>query len=147
MWLKVEWFTDLHALPKDAFTVSECTLALGRVAVDVWILNSSCSIYYRWTSCCSVQVKTTLWPPGKGSELPTALNHHFLLLSSSFRVERKQSVSVSFTELYPSTVLPPVGQKWRCIGAGNFQTICPVFKHDFIANWTSSRTILDHGLC
>lgn len=109
MWLKVEWFTDLHALPKDAFTVSECTLALGRVAVDVWILNSSCSLYYRWTSCCSVQVKTTLWPPGKGSDLPTAPNHHFLSLSSSFRVEHKQSVSVSFTELYPctlSTVLP-----------------------------------------
>lgn len=146
MWLKVEWFTDLHALPKDAFTVSECTLPLGRVAVDVWILNLSCSIYYRWTSCCSVQVKTNLWPPGKGSELPTAPNHNFLLLSSSFRVEHKQSVSVSFTELYPctlSTVLPPVGQKWSCIGAGNFQTICPVFKHDFIANRTSSRTILD----
>lgn len=100
--------------------------------VDVWILNLSCSIYYRWTSCCSVQVKTNLWPPGKGSELPTAPNHNFLLLSSSFRVEHKQSVSVSFTELYPctlSTVLPPVGQKWSCIGAGNFQTICPVFKH------------------
>lgn len=92
----MEWFTDLHALPKDAFTVSECTLSLGRVAVDVWILNLSCSIYYRWTSCCSVQVKTTLWPPGKGSELPTAPNHHFLLLSSSFRVEHKQSVSLSF---------------------------------------------------
>lgn len=142
MWLKVEWLTDLHALPKDALTVSECTHALGRVAVDVWILNSSCSLYYHWSSCCSVQVKTTLWPPGKGSELTTARNHHYLLLSYSFTLEHKQSVLVSFTELYPctsSTLLPPVGQKWRCIGAGNFQNICPVFKYDFNANWTSSQ--------